>query len=1120
MPFFLSLFGHWRLIHTDNTGSRDIPLARRKEQALLAYVAAQPQRTHNRESLRSLFWPDAPPDSVANNLRVSLYRLRAALAQDEDAAEPLLHISRQQIRFNSTRHGCDVARFDELVRAAQGHRHPEGPLNAECARLLAEAVGLYTGPLLDGFFIEDAGAFDEWLSTSREHYRLQVLDTAHRLADYHLAQGDLAQAGHFAQRQIAIEPLAESAYAQWMQVQVADGDRAGALQTYARCRQTLQRELGVEPGAEISRLYTTLLAEARGPAPGPVVQSTPSVTPPLPLPRPNLPHPITPLIGRAAEIDILTRRLTEASYRLFTIAGPGGIGKTRLALAVAQQVQGRYRNGLFFVPLAALQEAAHIPQAILTGLGIPPQAQGGSVQEQMLAALGGRHLLLLLDNFEHLLEGVELLLEILRTAPGVTLLVTSRVALQTQAEDRFALRGLALPGADGANPEESPAVALFVERAYRLDKSFRLDDDNRADVIALCRLLEGIPLSIELAASWTESHSCAEIRAALAHGLDFLTTEMRDLPARQRSLRAIFDYSWQLLTAEEQAGLARLAIFRGGFDPGAAAAVAGAGEPLLRRLERHYLLRSDGDGRYAMHELLRFFAAEKLALSDQTGRRVARQHSQWYLARIGSAREALLGPHSSQLSTTLYRDLDNLRLAWQTALEEGAMDKLQAALPGLSTFYELRGLYEEMIGLCGAAIARIDAQPSDAQPVDVRSSDGKEKLWLRLRVHLQVAQANALGYRGLHSQARALAEEAIPQARAIGDSGAIVQATVICGRAESEDEDMEATIARMRRVLPLLGPEQDPSLVAEFRLLLGICYSFINRHPEAAEQYTAAEAALERTQNLALRGHLLLYRAIDAAMQMDVWRSRQFVQEVLAIGAQTDNNFLRVRGLNMMGFSEAQLGNYAAAVTYHLEALALSRQMGDPQIENYALHNLCINYTYLGNLPEARRMGEAALEVGQRNRLQSGISFAQLHLGHVLLEMGELAEGKEMLGLARDGMQGLGRPALAAEAAAGVTWACYRLGDLSGALDAAEAVLDFLAENSVQGCDEPARALWQMYQTLCGAGHPQAAHILSLAHCWIQTVGDKIPDGPARHTFYTNNPFISSLVAAQTPLAR
>lgn len=1109
MPFSLSLFGHWRLIHTDNTGSRDIPLARRKEQALLAYVAAQPQRTHNRESLRSLFWPDAPPDSVANNLRVSLYRLRAALAQDEDAPEPLLHIDRRQIRFNSSRHGCDVARFDELVRAAQGHRHPDGALSAECARLLAEAVGLYAGPLLDGFFTEDAGAFDEWLSATREHYRLQTLDIAHRLADYHLAQGDLAQAGHFAQRQIAIEPLAESAYAQWMQVQAADGDRASALQTYARCRQTLQRELGVEPGAEISRLYTTLLNGARGPAPAPVVHSTPSATPPFPLPRPlprpTLPHPITPLIGRAAEIDLLTQRLTEANYRLFTIAGPGGIGKSRLALAVAQRVQGRYRDGLFFVPLAALLDAAHIPQAILAGLGIPPQGQGGSVQEQMLAALGGRHLLLLLDNFEHLLEGVELLLEILRTAPGVTLLVTSRVALQTQAEDLFALRGLALPGADGANPEASPAVALFVERAYRLDKSFRLGDDNRADVIALCRLLEGTPLGIELAASWTESHSCAEIRAALAHSLDFLTTEMRDLPPRQRSLRAAFHYSWQLLSSEEQAGLARLAIFRGGFDPGAAAAVAGAGEPLLRRLERHYLLRSDGDGRYEMHELLRFFAAEKLAQSEQTRRRVARQHSQWYLARIGSAREALLGPHSSQLSNTLYGDLDNLRLAWQTALEEGWLDRLQAALPGLSTFYELRGLYEEMIGLCEAAIERIDAQPID----------GAEKHWPRLRVHLLVTQASALSYQGLYSQARSLAEESIAQARAIGDSGAIVQATLIRGRCEMEEEDMEVSIARLQRVLPLLGPEQDPSLVAEFRLLLGICYSFINRHPEAAEQYTAAEAALARTQNLALRGHLLLYRGIDAALHMDVWRSRQFVQEVVAIGAQTDNNFLRVRALNMMGFNEAQLGNYAAAATYHLEALALSRRMGDPQIENYALHNLCINYSYLGNLPEARRMGEAALEVGQRNRLQSGISFAQLHLGHVLLEMGELAEGKEMLGEARDGMQGLGRSALTAEAAAGVTWACYRLGDLSGALDAAEAVLDFLAEGSLQGCDEPARLLWQMYQTLCSAGHPQAAYIFSLAQRWIQTVSDKIPDDAARQRFLTRNPHIRGLVGVR-----
>ena len=1113
MSFSLYLFGQWRLIRSDETGSQEIPLTLRKEQAILAYVAAQPQLAHSREVLMGLFWPDSPQENVANNLRVALHRLRRALDEHPDEPEPLLHIQRRQIRFNHSAHWCDVACFDKLTRTTQRHGHPASPLCPECAEALETALSLYSGPFLDGFFLPETPAFDEWLFATREHYRLQALDLLHHLTAYHLAQGNLTQAGHFAQRQIQIEPLAEQAYGQWMVIQAAGGDRAGALRTFERCRQVLHTELGVDPNEESRHIYRAILRGGPLPGIGKSAPSPPASIPPAspaplpaPLPAPRLPAETTPLIGRANEIELLGQRIRAGNYRLFTIAGPGGIGKSRLALAVARQLQGGFPDGICFVPLAALNEAAQIPQAILSALGITIRSQNSSAEEQLLAALRSRHLLLLLDNFEHLLGGVELLLAILQEAPGVSLLVTSRVALQTQAEDILTLRGLALPAEGEGDVEGFPAVALFAERAYRLDKSFHISDANRGDVIALCRLLEGIPLGIELAASWLDSHSPAEIRAALAHDLDFLSAELRELPVRQRSLRALFDYSWQLLSREEQAALARLAFFRGGFDQAAAAAVAGTSPAILSSLQRHFLLRANADGRYDMHELLRLFAAQKLTLSPQAEARVAEQHSHWYLSLIAKQQQDLVGPHAGQVSSRLYREMDNFRLAWQTALEKGRRERLQEALPGLNTFYKMRGMYEEIVNLCAAAIESLDA----------RAKEDDKMAWRGLRVRLGVAQADALEYRGMHSQALVMAERLIEEAHTAGDHWATVYAALVRGRCETESEDMEHAIERMKSFLPLLLPEEEPALVAEFYTFLGISYTFINRHAEAAAAYAAVESALDKKENHLRRGQLALYRGMDALLRGAPWQAEPFLQETLGIAEQIDSSFLRMRGLNCLGFLEAQRGNYEAAVSYHRAGLAVARAIGDPLIENHSLHNLCTNYLYLGNLAEARRMGEAGLEVAERNRLKSGIAYAQLHLGHVLLALEEIPAGRQMLHLARDRVQELGRAALCAEATGGIAWACYIQGDIPEALAAAQSALETLTHTTLTGCDEPARLLWHLYAIFRQTAHPQAATALSLGRQWIDSLADNLPEGPARQTFLTSNPYIRSLHAATT----
>ena len=301
-------------------------------------------------------------------------------------------------------------------------------------------------------------------------------------------------------------------------------------------------------------------------------------------PAPGLPRPPTPLIGREPELATLNRLLCDPQCRLLTLAGPGGIGKTRLALELASTQRAQFPDGVFFVPLVSLSLPEFIAPAIRSALGLSSSSPLDP-KEQLLNHLRQKSLLLVLDNLEHLLEGVGLLAELLEQAPGVKLLVTSRERLNMQGEWLFDLQGLPVPPLDQVDrAEEYSAVALFVQSARRAQVGFELSAEERPWVARICQLVEGMPLAIELAAAWVRLLSCREIAQEIERNLDFLSTSARDLPERHRSMRAVFDHSWQMLSAEEQRVLRALSVFRGGFLREAAEQVTGASLSLLSAL--------------------------------------------------------------------------------------------------------------------------------------------------------------------------------------------------------------------------------------------------------------------------------------------------------------------------------------------------------------------------------------------------------------------------------------------------------------------------------------------------------------------------------------------------------
>ncbi len=385
---------------------------------------------------------------------------------------------------------------------------------------------------------------------------------------------------------------------------------------------------------------------------------------------------LTSFHGREQELLELDRLIADPECRCISLVGPGGIGKTRLALQAARQQRAAFSHGVAFVPLASVGSVAAAIPAVAGAVRL--QFYGpGDPRDQLLNYLSEKQMLLVLDNVEQLLvEGppqaniAELVFEILRRAPGVKLLVTSREALDLQGEWVFEVWGLAFPEVENAeNADGFAAVALFVQRARRASPGLAFGTADLAAIAQLCRLVEGMPLAIELAATWSRVLSPAEIAREIEASLDFLSASARDLPERHRSMRVVFDQTWQKLSAKEREVLAQLSVFRGGFSRGAAEHVAGASLPVLSILVSRALLRRGGAGRYELHELVRQYGAGRLAADAGAHAAAQRRHFDYFLALAEAAVQGLKGRDQLEWLGRLEQEHDNLRAALEWALE-------------------------------------------------------------------------------------------------------------------------------------------------------------------------------------------------------------------------------------------------------------------------------------------------------------------------------------------------------------------------------------------------------------------------------------------------------------------
>ncbi len=445
-----------------------------KVRALLFYLAVERHHAHQRDALAELLWPDQPPQGARNSLRQALATLRKAI-HDHEASPPFLLITRETLQFNAASdYTLDTQTFIELIATHAQHDHAASHVCQDCIEHLKTAVSLYRGSFLDGAVPRDSAAFEEWVLLKREWFERHALDALVHIADYYEANDDIGEALIYARRQLALDPWRELAHRQVMRLLARSGDRSAALAQYEQCRAVLRAELGIEPEDETIALYEQIRAGSM------------TISKPQQAASPSklylLPRQPTTFVGRETELAEIGELLRQPACRLITLLGPGGIGKTRLALQVAETNRMLFADGVCWVSLASLTASEYLLDTIARALGCSLEA-ADDPRKQLLSWLADKRLLLVLDNFEHLMAGVDLLGDLLSHAPYLTIMVTTRARLHLQWEWLFDVEGLSYPqDVDGRNDGNCSAVQLFMARAQQVRRRTHLaPEEQHAD---------------------------------------------------------------------------------------------------------------------------------------------------------------------------------------------------------------------------------------------------------------------------------------------------------------------------------------------------------------------------------------------------------------------------------------------------------------------------------------------------------------------------------------------------------------------------------------------------------------------------------------------------------------
>lgn len=648
----------------------------------------------------------------------------------------------------------------------------------------------------------------------------------------------------------------------------------------------------------------------------------------------NLPPQPTPFINRKRELTEMMERLDQPACRLLTVLGPGGIGKTRLSLQVAAEKIDAFAHGVYQVPLASLSGDEFIFSTVADAIRLPLSGPD-SPRRQLFTYLRDKELLLILDNFEHLIAGAGSVAELLEAAPHVQVVTTSRERLNLHGEWIYELRGMDVPAEKlYESIEQYSAVQLFLQNAYRVHPEFQVDEAEKKQIARICDLLEGIPLGIELASSWVRVVSCAEIAREIEGSLDFLATTSPDVPRRHQSLRAVFEHSWQLLSPDERTALRQLSLFRGGFRREAARDVANATLRLLLGFNDKSLLRRTASGRYEMLETLRQYADEKLAEVPDEREAALNRHSTYYMKLLHQHENDLRGGKQKEALTAIEAELENIRQAWQFALTRAQWDRIELGVKGLFHFYETRGLLQEGIKAFQQAYNLLSRRLDSRRQQVIRGTILLRRGWFAYRL----------------------------------------------GQYEKARTDLEDSLALFRRL-------EEPGETAFALYNLGILYYQLGHYPQAEQVLQESLAIRRRLGEKFDVARSLSILGIIARDQGEYAKAEQLLGDSLAAHREVGDLRGTSRCLNLLALIRRDLGDNQTARESLQESLAITREIGDQMGIGFALGILGAIVYESGEYIEARELVQESLEIREEIGDRRGMAFCLNDLGNIALAL-------------------------------------------------------------------------------------------------------------------------------------
>jgi len=927
----------------------------RKAEGLMVYMALE-NRPIDRQILSSLFWPESSQQNADVSLRVALSKLRKYL-------DDYLIIHRDFVEINANvQIKVDYQQVIDLIANGQ----------------IESALKMYKGDFLAGFLVQDCPDFEDWQRSKQQQIKKALQESLKDAIDIAIATKDTDYGLKLVRVLFKIDPLEERAYQQSMLLYAIKGDQSAVVRQYEECARTLQTELGIQPAEETQALYNELFTRRLS------SMDRYGVVPN------NLPSHKTSFIGRKVEIFRINKMIHEKDCRLVSLVGLGGSGKTRIALETANLIQSSFMDGVYFLPcedcpgkdflISAIGKAINFHIDYLTSRLDP--------ETQLLDYLRKRHLLLILDGFETLVSEVEFISKLLERVPGLKVLITSRQALDLRGEWIFELSGLPILSDQDQTPlKQIDAIRLFCERAKQSNQDFYPTDRDYQWIADICRIVEGMPLGIELAAAWTSLIPVGDIKREVEKNLDFLMSDLRDLPERHHSIRAVFNGSWNLLNDDQKEDLCKISIFKGDFDRQAALEVSGLNLDGLSSLVTKSLLLSDHKGRFCMHNLIRQFAFEKFVQHGSVSNEITERYSQYYIRLLTQQEVDLLGLKMLEARDEIRKEYHHVHAAIKWACCHWEMESVQKALNTYNLFFAVHGWHEGVVtfnNLADHTKMQLGKSESLVEPM--------ESIIVMCRSH----QAFLLSNLGRIDESDQISKRCVnffQKLRYEGELSECLHNLGVNASFRGEYEDAKALLEEAIRI----GRACDHKIWPTYLLWLGHVYFLLGEYEQGMFTLQKCRDLFQQKGTLWGIAFAVSKMGLAADGLKNHDKALQYHQKALEVFKRIENQVGIGYSLSRMSMSACFLGNFEQALKYGKEALELFDELGHRWEISCSLSRIGFAYIGMGLFDFAQENFSKALEISDQNQMEPLSLYALAGLCCVMMKMGQEKDAFELM---------------------------------------------------------------------------------------------------------------------------